>query len=243
MKAIILAGGYGKRLKPLTNDRPKPMIEVSGIPILEWQIDWLRKHDITEIVICAGYLHDIVINHIGSGKKFGVKVGYSVEEEPLGTAGALKNAASLLSGTCFLALNGDIITDLDPWKLVNDMSPNIMGSIASVPLSSPYGIIEIEKGLAKGFREKPVLHDYWINAGVYCLSTDILDILPENGNIEAITMPKLAREGSLKVTKYENVNWRSIDTYKDIEEAEKQFEKLKPKRKLPPNDNPKKTKA
>lgn len=238
MKAVILAGGFGKRLKPLTNDRPKSMIEISGVPILEWQIDWLRKNDITEVVICVGYLHNVIVDHIGSGKKFGVNVGYSLEEQPLGTGGALKNAASLLSGTSFLALNGDVITDLDPWKLVNDLTPSCMGSIASVPLSSPYGIIEIENGFAKGFREKPILHDYWINAGVYCLSIDILDILPDNGNIEAATMPRLAREGRLKVTKYKDANWRSIDTYKDIEEAEKQFEKLIPKRKLTSKDSP-----
>ncbi len=229
MKAVILAGGFGKRLKPLTNDRPKPMIEISGKPILEWQIDWLHRHDINEIVICVGYLHHVVVNHIGSGKKFGVNVGYSVEEEPLGTGGALKNASSLLSGTSFFALNGDVMTDLDPWKLVDDLTPDCMGSIASVPLSSPFGVIQIENGFAKGFREKPVLHDYWINAGVYCLSTDILDILPDKGNIEATTMPKLAAEGRLRVTKYENANWRSIDTYKDIEEAEKQFAKSTPK--------------
>lgn len=234
MKAVILAGGYGKRLKPLTNDRPKPMIEISGVPILEWQIDWLHKHDINDIVICVGYLHAVVENYIGSGKKFGVSVGYSLEEEPLGTGGALKNAASLLSGPSFLAMNGDVLTDLDPWKLVKDLTPNMMGSIASVPLTSPFGIIEIEKGLARGFREKPVLNDYWINAGVYCLSTDILDILPEKGNIEATTMPKLAKERSLKVTKYESASWRSIDTFKDIEEAEKQFAKQLPKRKVKP---------
>lgn len=230
MKAVILAGGFGKRLKPLTNDRPKPMIEVSGVPILEWQIDWLHMNDINEVVICLGYLHEVVVNHIGSGKKFGVKVGYSMEEEPLGTGGALKNASSLLSGTSFLALNGDILTDLNPWKLVDDLTPDVMGSIASVPLSSPFGIIEIEKGFAKGFREKPVLRDYWINAGVYCLSAEILDILPDKGNIESTTMPKLADEGRLKITKYDQVNWRSIDTHKDIEEAEKQFEHLVPKR-------------
>ena len=229
MKAVILAGGFGKRLKPLTNDRPKPMIEVSGVPILEWQIDWLHRNDINEVVICLGYLHEVVMNHIGSGKKFGVKVGYSMEEEPLGTGGALKNASSLLSGTSFLALNGDILTDLNPWKLVDDLTPDVMGSIASVPLSSPFGIIEIEKGFAKGFREKPVIRDYWINAGVYCLSTEILDILPDKGNIESTTMPKLADEGRLKITKYDQVNWRSIDTHKDIEEAEKQFEHLVPK--------------
>lgn len=232
MKAVILAGGFGKRLKPLTNDRPKPMIEISGTPILEWQLDWLHRNDVNEIVICVGYLREVIVNHIGSGKKFGVRVGYSVEEEPLGTGGALKNASSLLSGTSFFALNGDIMTDLNPWKLVDDMKPNVMGSIASVPLTSPYGIIEISEGYALGFREKPVLSDYWINAGVYCLSTDILDILPDRGNIEATTMPRLAKEGRLKVTKYENANWRSIDTHKDIEEAEKQFGKLSKRKKV-----------
>ncbi len=128
-------------------------------------------------------------------------------------------------------MNGDILTDLDPWKLAADVDAGCMGSIAAVPLNSPYGIIQIENGLARGFREKPVLRDYWINAGVYCLSSKILDMLPEVGNIEATTMPELAREGKLRVTKYDDVNWRSVDTYKDIEEAEKQFEKLVPKKK------------
>jgi len=233
LKAVILAGGFGKRLKPLTNDRPKPMIEVLGVPILEWQIDWLHRHDINELVICVGYLREAVLKHVGSGKRFGVRVGYSVEEEPLGTGGALKNAASLLSGDKFFAMNGDILTDLDPWKLVDDVSDGCMGSIAAVPLNSPYGIIQIENGFARGFREKPVLRDYWINAGVYCLSSKILDLLPDNGNIEAKTMPELAKEGKLRVTKYDDVNWRSVDTYKDIEESEKQFERLVPKRKGP----------
>ncbi len=111
-----------------------------------------------------------------------------------------------------------------------------MGSIAAVPLNSPYGIIQIEDGLARGFREKPVLRDYWINAGVYCLSSQILDLLPDVGNIEAHTMPDTARDGKLRVTKYDDVNWRSIDTYKDIEEAEKQFEKLVPKKKDPSSE-------
>ena len=209
------------------------MIEVLGVPILEWQIDWLHRHDINELVICVGYLREAVLKHVGSGKRFGVRVGYSVEEEPLGTGGALKNAASLLSGDKFFAMNGDILTDLDPWKLVDDVSDGCMGSIAAVPLNSPYGIIQIENGFARGFREKPVLRDYWINAGVYCLSSKILDLLPDNGNIEAKTMPELAKEGKLRVTKYDDVNWRSVDTYKDIEESEKQFERLVPKRKGP----------
>ncbi len=96
MKAVILAGGLGKRLKPLTDERPKPMIEVQNIPIIEWQIRWFKMHGINEIIICVGHLKEQIIDYIGSGNKFGVKVGYAVEEEPLGTGGALKNAESLL---------------------------------------------------------------------------------------------------------------------------------------------------
>ncbi len=238
MKAVILAGGFGKRLKPLTNDRPKPMIEVSGVPILEWQINWLKSHNIREIVICVGYLKEIVFNRVGSGQKFGVSVGYSVEDEPLGTGGALKNASSLIHGEQFIAMNGDILTDLDPWRLVSDLSNGGLASIASVPLPSPYGIIEVESGFAKGFREKPILKDYWINAGVYCLSTKIIEVLPEQGNLEAQTLPRLAKEGKIRVTKYEQVHWRSIDTHKDIEEAQKEFEDLVPPRSNPGERNP-----
>lgn len=203
------------------------MIEISGIPILEWQIDWLHRHEIYEVIICIGYMREMVVNHIGSGRKYGVKIGYSVEEEPLGTGGALKNAASLLNGDRFFAMNGDILTDLDPWKLAKD-AENSMGSIAAVPLQSPYGIVEIDNGFATGFSEKPILKEYWINAGVYCLSAEILNSLPDQGNLEATTLPKLAEQGKLRVTKYESANWRSIDTHKDIEEAQKQFEHLKP---------------
>ena len=228
MKAVILAGGFGKRLKPLTDDKPKPMVEVLGVPILEWQLNWLSRYGIKEVVICVGYLKTNVLDYIGSGHKFGVSVGYSVEEKPLGTGGAIKNAKSLISGDNFLAMNGDLITDLDPWKLINNLKPGMMASIATIPLPSPYGIIEIEDGLAIGFREKPVLNDYWINAGVYCLSKDMLDVLPDEGNIEKETLPGLARDKKIGVTRYDNVNWRSIDTHKDIEEASKQFEHLVP---------------
>ncbi|MGI0084671.1 MAG: nucleotidyltransferase family protein [Nitrososphaerales archaeon] len=232
MKAVILAGGLGKRLKPLTDDKPKPMLDIAGFPILEWQIDWLSRHKIKEIVICAGYLKNAVIDHVGSGQKYGVNVGYSVEEEPLGTGGAIRNAKSLIHGDNFLVMNGDVLTDLDPWRLVRelDSGKSILGSIAAVPLRSPYGIIEMDDGLARGFREKPILPEYWINAGVYCLSTDIPGLLPANGNLEATVLPKLAKEGKIRVTKYNKVRWRSIDTHKDIEEAQREFKEIAPRK-------------
>ena len=233
MKAVILAGGFGKRLKPLTDDRPKPMIEISGIPILEWQVNWLRNHNVREIIICAGYLKGSVIDHIGSGQKFGVSVGFAVEEEPLGTGGALKNARALISGDSFIAMNGDVLTNLDPLKLTHLVKPegDALCSIAAVPLRSPYGIIEIDNGRAKGFREKPTLSEYWINAGIYCLATSVLDMLPDKGSLEELTLPSLAKDNKIRVEKYIDVLWRSIDTHKDIEEAQKEFQALAPTRK------------
>jgi len=229
MKAVILAGGYGKRLRPLTMDRPKPLIEIAGKPILLWQIEWLKKYGIDEIVLLVGYLRDKIIEYIGSGRKFNVKVTYVVEDEPLGTGGALKNAELVLRNEeKFLVLNGDIITNLDPLRLLANVNENIVVSIAAVPLRSPYGILSIdEKGYITRFEEKPIIENYWINAGVYAMTPKIFRYLPNRGDIERTTFPKLAFEKRLTATKYTEVFWRSIDTYKDVEEAGKELSTLK----------------
>ena len=124
------------------------MIEVLNQPIIEWQIKWFKKFRIEEIVICVGYLKEHIIDYIGSGNKFGVKVGYAVEEEPARvTGGALKNAQSLLGGAeneGFFMVNGDILTDLDPNILRDDMTSS---ALAVVPLRSPYGVIELDAKL------------------------------------------------------------------------------------------------
>ena len=229
MKAVILAGGYGKRLRPLTIDKPKPLVEIAGKPILLWQIEWLKKYNIDEIVLLVGYLRDKIIEYIGSGRKFDVKVTYVVEDEPLGTGGALKNAEPVLRNEeKFLVLNGDIITNLDPLKLLANVNENIVVSIAAVPLRSPYGILSIdEKGYIIRFEEKPIIENYWINAGVYAMTPKIFEYLPDKGDIERTTFPKLASEKRLIAIKYTGVLWRSIDTYKDVEEAGKELSMLK----------------
>lgn len=229
MKAVILAGGYGKRLRPLTMDKPKPLVEIAGKPILLWQIEWLKKYGINEIVLLVGYLKDKIIEYIGSGKKLNVKVTYVVEDEPLGTGGALKNAELVLRNEeKFLVLNGDIITNLNPLRLLANVNENIVASIAAVPLRSPYGILSIdEKGYITRFEEKPIIENYWINAGVYAMTPEVFEYLPNKGDIEKTTFPKLASEKRLTATKYTKVFWRSIDTYKDVEEAGKELSMLK----------------
>ncbi len=225
MKALILAGGYGKRLRPLTEELPKPLIEVAGKPILAWQMELYKRHGIDNIVLAVGHLKEKIIERIGSGSKYGVKVVYVVEEEPLGTGGAIKNAESVLKDEdMFVASNGDIITNLNVTKLCDALKERkeAVASMALVPLPSPYGIVIVdENGNVKEFKEKPKLMDYWINAGIYCMRPEIFDYLPESGDIEKTAFPKLAKEGKLVAVKFPDAFWKSIDNFKDLEEANK----------------------
>ncbi len=229
MKAAILVGGYGKRLRPLTDEKPKPLLELAGKPILAWQIEWLKKCGVDEMVLCVGYLKEKIIEHVGGGNRFGLKVGYVVEENPLGTGGALRNAEAFLKNEeKFLVVNGDIITDLDPARMADEIGGSV-GIIALVPLKSPYGIVDTDKdGFARRFREKPIIPEYWINAGVYCFKPEIFDYLPDKGSIETVTFPKLAKESKLKAFKYKDAFWKSIETHKDMEEAEASLKTAKP---------------
>jgi len=224
---VILAGGLGKRLRPLTLERPKPLIEVARKPVIEHQLEWLKYYDITEVVILAGYLKEKLIEGLGSGSRLGVSLTYVIEDEPLGTGGALRNARHILGKSeSTIVVNGDIITNIDPWKLIDfNKKTGLTASIAAVPLRSPYGVLDIEESMVRGFIEKPIIREYWINAGVYAVTPKIVDYLPEKGDIERTTFPLLASRNELGVVKYETppYYWRSIDTHKDIEEAEKEL--------------------
>jgi NDP-sugar pyrophosphorylase family protein len=224
VKAAILAGGFGKRLRPLTDDRPKPLIDIAGKPIILWQIEWLKKHGIRDLVVLVGYKRNMIIDELGSGARYGVKISYVVEEEPLGTGGALKNAEHILSKEeYFLLINGDIITNLRPMDLVDLLMrrKSTIASIAVVPLRSPFGIVRVrDDGGVDSFIEKPVIPEYMINAGVYAMRPEIFSYLPEKGDIERTCFPKLASEGRMVAKIYDSsIYWRSIDTIKDIEEV------------------------
>ncbi len=177
------------------------------------------------VVVLAGYLHEKLIQFLGSGSKFGVKVVYSIEERPLGTGGALKNAEGVLKGESFIALNGDIITNIDLSELINSLShdPKALMVMALVPLKSPYGIIELSSnGYVRAFKEKPLLKNYLINAGIYVMKPEIFTYIPEEGDLEKTTFPELASKSMIKGVVYEGVFWRSIDTVKDVQEASKE---------------------
>jgi len=224
MKVVILAGGYGKRLKPYTENVPKSLLPVADRSILEWQLRWLKHYGFDEVLICAGYLKEKLVEEVGSGVKYGVRIGYAVEDEPLGTGGALKNAEHILAPEeVFIVVNGDILTDLNPSLLLDALGQRDIGAIALTPLPSPYGIVKFDPDTLKiiSFIEKPRIREYWINAGVYAFRREVFNYLPEKGDIERTALPKLAEEGKLRAALFEENFWMSIDSHKDLEEASK----------------------
>jgi NDP-sugar pyrophosphorylase family protein len=214
VKVILLSGGFGKRLKPLTDYLPKPMIPICNYPIIEWQIRYFKKFGIKDIIVCVGYRADQVIKHL-EGKNLGVKLEYSVEKEPLGTAGAIKKASKYIDTDDFFVANGDVLTNLDLNKL--KIQPN---SVAVIPLRTSFGIVHLNGAKVERFEEKPEMFNYWMNAGIYHLKKEILKHLPNIGNLESTTFPILAKNYKLNAIQYDKVFWKSIDSYKDMEECE-----------------------
>lgn len=220
MKAIILAGGRGKRLKPVTDYVPKPLVPIKNIPIIEWQIRYLKKFGIREVIICTGYKADMIESYL-SMKKLGMKIKFSIEKTPLGTGGAIKKAGKWINDKSFFVINGDTITNIDLDKLASKKN-----SIAAIELRTKYGILETESDKIINFREKKEISDTWMNAGIYHLQKDVLKKLPIKGDIEKTVFPDYAKKGMLNTIKFKNVEWFSVDSFKDMEECSERVEKI-----------------
>ncbi len=226
MRAIILAGGKGERLRPFTDDRPKPMVEVLGIPIIGYQIQWLQAQGVDSIVISCGYRSEVIQQFFGDGEKWGVRIQYSVEEVPLGRGGGIKKAFPMLppGDGPLVATNGDIITNFNLQSMVE--CHRVAGDMATLlltPFVSPYGIVEVNDDRVIGFREKPTL-PYWINGGIYIFSPEIFPYLPDQGDHEDTTFPELSQAGKLGAF-MSSAFWRAVDTVKDLSEVNRELEK------------------
>ena len=213
MKAIILAGGRGKRLRPITDYVPKPLIPIKNIPIIEWQIKYLKKFNISEVIICSGYKTKMIEDYLNN-KKLGVKITFSIEDKPLGTGGAIKKAGKKIKDKSFLVINGDIITNIDLKKLIKKEN-----SIASIQLKTKFGILQTDKDKIIKFDEKKEINDIWMNAGIYHLKKETLKELPVIGDIEKTLFPDYAKKEKLSTIKFTNSKWYSIDSFKDMEEC------------------------
>ena len=221
VKAVILSGGFGKRLKPITDYMPKPLVPIGNTPIIEWQIRYFKKFGVKDFVICAGYRSDQLVDYLAE-KDLGVNIEYSIEKTPLGTGGAIKRAGKYIHEDRFYVMNGDVITNIDLSKLKTRQN-----SIAVIPLRTRFGLVHLLGNKVERFEEKPEIFNYWINAGLYRLEKSILKHLPVVGNIENTAFPELAKKGMLHVTKFTKVFWNSIDSHKDMEECAREIKSIK----------------
>ncbi|MDN3259575.1 nucleotidyltransferase family protein [Streptomyces sp. CSDS2] len=223
-QALILAGGQATRMRPYTDDAPKAMVPVAGAPIVGYQLAWLADHGVKSVVISGGYKHEMISDYAGDGSRFGVEIRYAIEDEPLGRGGGLKFAARRLAhpDAPFFVLNGDVISTFS----LADLSAyhEERGGAVTVALSpyrSNWGVADLDdKNRIRGFVQSPEL-PYWINAGIYVFNPEVVAMLPDKGDHEDSTFPRLAQDNRLigyRISGY----WRGIDTVKDVMEASKE---------------------
>src|SRR3989338_170464 len=213
MDIIILAGGQAKRLRPMTDGMAKCMVQINGKPMLQYHLEFLKKYKaVNKVVVACGYRWESIKQHYGD------ELVYSVENEPLGTAGAVKLALEHVDGDEFLCLNSDDINNVNIDELIK------MGSNTTVVcrFHSQFGIVDLDDCLIKKFEEKPLL-PYWANSGMHLLNKNI--DFPEKGSLEHDVLPKLALQGKLKAFKHTG-HWVTINTMKELEEAGEVLKKL-----------------
>jgi NDP-sugar pyrophosphorylase family protein len=227
--AFVLAGGKGERLRPLTDDRPKPMVEVAGAPILVHHLNWLRDNGIERAVVLTGYLHEVIDDYFATPRIDGLTVDCIAEDRPLGRGGAFKNGfeQSGCTDSLVIATNGDVITEqpIAPLAELHTTSEALV-TILLTQLVSPYGIVGVDDtGKVSSFVEKPPL-PYWINAGVYLIDSTVFARFPAEGDHETSTFPELAEQG--RIAGYQSdAFWSSVESPKDLREAHDRLQALK----------------
>ena len=231
MKALILAGGFGTRLRPLSCTRPKLLFPVMNKPILDWTLERLAKSGVKEVILAVNYMAETLMHHYGNSK-YKMKILYSKEDRPLGTGGPVKNAEKLFGHEePFLVLNGDILTNANYTELIEKHREN--DAVATITLCevndpSRYGIVELaeEKRIIR-FIEKPAREKAptnLANAGIYVFDPEIFNYIPSNRpvSIEREIFPKLTREGKLYGHNLMS-NWIDIGKLADYIKANRLF--------------------
>lgn len=220
--AVILVGGKGMRMRPLTDDIPKSMVEVHGKPIIAWIILWLKKNGITNIIPSVDYKKEVIMDYLGNGEQFGVRISYNDHTGCHETGDVFRTVLERKNlPQTFLALNGDQITDLPIADLAaHHERHKPLVTLVTCPVCVPYGIVDITtEGKVRSFVEKPILSDILMSTGIYVFDKKILEHLPRRGSIEKTTFVKLAEIDKLHSYNYTGL-FKTMNDQKDIEEAE-----------------------
>jgi dTDP-glucose pyrophosphorylase len=221
LQAVIMAGGFGTRLRPLTDATPKPMLQIGGKPLMQRTIENLQRAGINRIHVTTHYLPEKITGHFGNGHEFGVDIKYVTEDVPMGTAGALRLLDHIEEP--LLVINGDILTHVDFGSLSRfhqEHEAALTVAVRQYDVQVPYGVVESTDGIVHSLREKPRFH-FQVNAGIYQLEPSVCRYIPKNGRydmtdlIEALLQNRETVVG-FPITEY----WLDIGQHDDFRQAQ-----------------------
>lgn len=222
---VIMAGGLGTRLRPITETIPKPLVEVGGRPVLETIVERLAAQGFTKVFLALNYKAEQVRAHFGDGHRWGVEIGYMEEETRMGTAGALTLLPSAPPGP-FLVMNADLVTDIDFRRLLNfhaDHAADATMCVREYKFEVPYGVVETAGNRILRLTEKPT-HSYFVNSGIYALDPSVLDLVPRGHFYDMTTLfDDLLARGGHGVVFPVHEYWIDIGQLPDLERARDEF--------------------
>jgi len=220
LTAVVMAGGYGTRLRPLTEELPKPMLPVGDRPLLELIIDQLRQAGIRRVNLSTHYKGEIIAGHFGDGRDFGVEIRYVREDQPLGTAGALGLLDT--SDEPLLVINGDILTRVDFRAMLDfhrEQRADMTVAVRQHEFRVPYGVIETDGVTITGISEKPMVR-HFINAGIYLLNPEVCRFIPNGQSYDMSDLiSRLVAEGCCVISFPIREYWLDIGQVKDYQKA------------------------
>ena len=228
MKAVVMAGGFGTRIQPLTHSRPKPMLPIMNKPMMEHTMMNLRDLGISEFIVLLYFKPEIIKDYFGDGSDFGIKITYVVPDDDYGTAGAVKLAQEYIGDDNFIIISGDLVTDFDFQKIFDyhkEKNSKLTITLTSVENPLEFGVvIANENGKIEKFLEKPSWGEVFsdtINTGIYIIEPEILDYIPKNENYDFAKdlFPSLMHEGVDLMAGYADGYWRDVgnpESYRDV---------------------------
>jgi NDP-sugar pyrophosphorylase family protein len=229
LRAVVMAGGYGTRLRPITEELPKPMLPIGDRPLLELTLQQLRDAGIKRVNLATHYKRDIIANHFGDGHNFGVKIRYVEEDQPLGTAGALGLIET--SEDPLLVINGDVVTRVDFHAMLDfhrHHRADMTVAVRQHEVQLPHGVVETDGLAITGISEKPILR-HFMNAGIYLLNPEMCRFVPSGRRYDMTDLiSRLIAEGCRVVSFPIREYWLDIGQVEDYQKALRDFESKTP---------------
>lgn len=227
--AVLMAGGRGERLRPLTDNTPKPLLKVGNKPIIEHNIDRLISYGIDDVWISVRYLGEQLEEYFDNGSSKSISIKYVWENEPLGTLGAVSKIKDFQHDYIMVS-NSDLLTNLDYEEFFLDFLKNDASlSVVSIPytVNVPYAVLETENNCIKSFKEKPT-YTYYSNGGIYLLKKEVLEFIPENSFYNTTDLMELLIEKGLKVNSYPlRGYWLDVGKHEDFKKAQEDIDHIK----------------